>query len=100
MEMHIRPHVVAKQVALMSKSSAHSLRSFNRLKGIFELITQKGRNVQVVNLEQKTCTCSKWEVFRYPCSHVLSVCANLSLNSWQYVDKFYSIEKYCDTWGI
>ncbi|KAL7599378.1 hypothetical protein Lser_V15G26728 [Lactuca serriola] len=51
------PHVIAKQVALMAKASAHSLRSFNREKGIFELITQKGRNVQVVNLEQKTCTC-------------------------------------------
>ncbi|KAL6533785.1 hypothetical protein OROHE_013618 [Orobanche hederae] len=51
------PHVVAKQVALMSKSSAHFLRSFNRAKGIFELTTQRGRNVQVVNLEEKTCTC-------------------------------------------
>ncbi|CAH1440539.1 unnamed protein product [Lactuca virosa] len=54
------PHVLVKQVALMSKASAHSLRSFNREKGIFELITQRGRNVQVVNLEQKTCTCAYW----------------------------------------
>ncbi|XP_052625063.1 uncharacterized protein LOC111888441 [Lactuca sativa] len=51
------PHVLLKQVALMSKASAHSLRSFNREKCIFELITQRRRNVQVVNLEQKTCTC-------------------------------------------
>ncbi|KAL6523564.1 hypothetical protein OROGR_017167 [Orobanche gracilis] len=51
------PHVIAKQVALMSKTSAHFLRSFNREKGIFELTTQRGRNVQVVNLEEKTCTC-------------------------------------------
>ncbi|CAH1427413.1 unnamed protein product [Lactuca virosa] len=93
------PHVIAKQVALMAKASAHSLRSFNREKGIFELITQRGRNVQVVNLEQKTCTCGKWEAFKYPCSHVLSACAKLSLNSWQYVDKCYSIVYYCATWA-
>nr|KAJ0204158.1 hypothetical protein LSAT_V11C500236490 [Lactuca sativa] len=94
------PHVLLKQVALMSKASAHSLRSFNREKGIlFELITQRGRNVQVVNLEQKTCTCGKWEVFKYPCSHVLSARATLSLNSWQYIDKCYSIVKYRDTWA-
>ncbi|XP_023744000.1 uncharacterized protein LOC111892169 [Lactuca sativa] len=93
------PHVVVKQVALMAKASAHSLRSFNREKGIFELITQRGRNVQVVNLEQKTCTCGKWEAFKYPCSHVLSACAKLSLNSCQYVDKCYSIEYYCATWA-
>jgi hypothetical protein len=48
------PHVVAKQAALMSKAGAHSLRSFNRQKGIFEEITQKEKNLQVVNLEQKT----------------------------------------------
>ncbi|CAI9297141.1 unnamed protein product [Lactuca saligna] len=93
------PHVIAKQVTLMAKASAHSLRSFNREKGIFEFITQRGRNVQVVNLEQKTCTCGKWEAFKYPCSHVLSACAKLSLNSWQYVDKCYSIVYYCATWA-
>nr|KAJ0210772.1 hypothetical protein LSAT_V11C400215000 [Lactuca sativa] len=92
------PQVVVKQVALMSKASAHSLRSFNREKGIFELIAQRGKNVQVVNLDKKTCTCSKWEIFKYPCSHVLSVCAKLSLNSWQYVHKCYSIAEYCSTW--
>ena len=94
------PHVVAKQVALMSKASAHSLRSFNREKGVFELVTQRGRNVQVVNLKEKTCTCEKWEIFKYPCSHVLSACAKLSLNSWQYVHKCYSILDYCTTWAF
>nr|KAJ0223739.1 hypothetical protein LSAT_V11C200088090 [Lactuca sativa] len=92
------PHVLVKQVALMSKASTHSLRSFNREKGIFELINQIGRNVQVVNLEQKTCTYGKWKVFKYICYHVLSACATFSLNSWQYIDKCYSIIKYRDTW--
>ncbi|KAL4588296.1 hypothetical protein LXL04_001180 [Taraxacum kok-saghyz] len=78
----------------MSKSTAHSLRSFNREKGLFELITQRGGNVQVVNLEQKTCSCGKWEALHYPCSHVLGACAKLSLNSWQYVDRCYSISSY------
>ena len=93
------PHVVAKQVALMSKASAHFLRPFNRAKGIFELITQRGGNVQVVNLDEKTCTCGKWEIFKYPCSHVLGACAKVSLNSWQYVDRCYSIVDYCATWA-
>ncbi|XP_076892551.1 uncharacterized protein LOC143544312 [Bidens hawaiensis] len=37
------PHVLAKQAALMSKAGAHSSRDFNRQKGIFEVITQKGK---------------------------------------------------------
>ncbi|KAJ0615348.1 putative transcription factor interactor and regulator CCHC(Zn) family [Helianthus annuus] len=93
------PHILAKQAASMSKAGAHSLRSFNRQKGIFEVITQKGKNVQVVDLDKKTCTCSKWLIYKYPCSHVLSACAKLSLNSWQYIDKCYSILDYCATWS-
>ncbi|XP_076901481.1 uncharacterized protein LOC143555896 [Bidens hawaiensis] len=93
------PHVAAKQAALMSKAGAHSLKSFNRQKGIVEVVTQKGKNVQVVNLEQRTCSCGKLEIFKYPCSHVLSVCAKLSLNNWQYINKCYSIVDYCATWS-
>ncbi|XP_076888150.1 uncharacterized protein LOC143538476 [Bidens hawaiensis] len=69
------PHVLAKQAASMSKAGAHSLRSFNQQKGIFEVITQKGKNVQVVDLDKKN----------------LLVC-------WQYVDKCYSIVDYRATW--
>ncbi|XP_076955122.1 uncharacterized protein LOC143629848 [Bidens hawaiensis] len=77
-------HVLAKQAASMSKAGAHSLRSFNR---------------QKADLDKKTCSCGKWEIFKYPCSHVLSACAKLSLNSWQYVDKCYSIVDYRATWS-
>ena len=31
--------------------------------------------------------------------YLLSACAKLSLNSWQYVDRCYSIVTYCDTWA-
>lgn len=55
--------------------------------------------MQVVNLEQNTCTCGKLEVYKYPCSHVLSACAYLSLNCWQYVHKCYSVIEYSATWA-
>nr|KAJ0208800.1 hypothetical protein LSAT_V11C400177020 [Lactuca sativa] len=74
------PHVLVKQVASMSKATTHNLKSFNRAKGILEVVTQKGKNVQVVDLEKKSCTYGKWEAYKYPCSHVLSACAYLSLN--------------------
>nr|KAJ0200733.1 hypothetical protein LSAT_V11C600299930 [Lactuca sativa] len=35
------PHVLLKHVTLISKASAHFLRSFNREKSIFDLITQR-----------------------------------------------------------
>nr|KAJ0206620.1 hypothetical protein LSAT_V11C500279080 [Lactuca sativa] len=93
------PHVVVKQAASMSKASAHTLKSFNRQKGIIEVVTQKGKNMQVVDLEKKTCTCGKWEIYKYPCSHVLSACAYLSLNTSQYIQRYYSIFEYSATWA-
>ena len=69
----------------MLKATAHTLKSFNRDKGLFEVVTHKGRNAQIVNLEKGTCSCGKWEINKYTCSHVLSVRGNLSLNSWQHV---------------
>nr|XP_043625642.1 uncharacterized protein LOC122597073 [Erigeron canadensis] len=93
------PHVTTRQTALMSKASAHSLRSFDRQKGVFEVITQRGKNIQVVNLELRSCTCGKWDIYKYPCSHVLSACAKLLLNPWQYVHECYSIINYCATWS-
>nr|GEU88505.1 ribonuclease H-like domain-containing protein [Tanacetum cinerariifolium] len=40
----------------MTKASAHTMRSINQEKVIFEVTTQRGKNVQVVNLEKQTCT--------------------------------------------
>ena len=44
-EICLHPRVLEKQVASMSKATAHSLKSFNRAKGILEVVTQKGKNV-------------------------------------------------------
>ena len=49
-------------------------------------------------MEKGTCSCGKWEINKYLCSHVLSVCGNFSLKSWQHVQKYYSIDEYCMTW--
>ncbi|KAL6563617.1 hypothetical protein OROGR_002576 [Orobanche gracilis] len=93
------PHVVVKQAASMSKASAHTLKSFNRVKGLFEVVTHKGKNVQVLDLEKRTRTCGKWDALKYPCSHVLSACAYLSLNSRGYIQQYYSIFEYSATWA-
>ena len=53
------PHVISTQAALMLKATAHTLKSFNRDKGLFEVVTHKGRNAQIVNLEKGTCSCGK-----------------------------------------
>ena len=43
------------------------------------------RRRHTVNLEERTCTCQRWHLYHFPCSHVLAVCRNRSLAFSQYV---------------
>ncbi|GJZ73628.1 DNA-binding WRKY transcription factor [Tanacetum coccineum] len=54
---------------------------------------------QAIGSNKQTCTCGKWEINKYPCSHVLSARAFLSLNNLQYVQRYYSITNYSATWA-
>ena len=56
---------------------------------MFEVITasygekmQEGHNNQVVQLDKGTCTCEKWQIYKFPCSHVMAICGRLSFDSW------------------
>ncbi|XP_035840398.1 uncharacterized protein LOC110914384 [Helianthus annuus] len=86
--------------------------TFYRLVHYFDVRRPMGSNAQangdmytphilakLIWIKKKTCTCGKWLIYKYPCSHVLSASAKLSLNNWQYIDKCYSILDYCATWS-
>ena len=34
-----------------------------------------GQHTHKVNLQEMTCTCRKWTVYKIPCLHVIAVCA-------------------------
>jgi hypothetical protein len=48
----------------------------------------------VVNLEERTCTCKKWEVSGIPCKHVVAFITSLPDQLEKHVDMYYSIEKF------
>ena len=54
----------------------------------------KGKNKQIVNLKENKCSCNKWQSFGIPCSHVLAVCAHARIDSWQYVDRYFTMDTY------
>ncbi|KAL6332436.1 hypothetical protein AAG906_008006 [Vitis piasezkii] len=73
-----------------AKASGHTVTIFHRIHETFEVITalhgfhmDKGRNKQVVKLNEGTCSCNKWQSFGIPCSHVLVVSAHMRIDSWQ-----------------
>jgi len=53
----------------------------------------------VVYLPQHVCTCREWQLTRKPCSHALVVITTMRQpNMNQYVDKYYSVEKFQATY--
>ena len=95
------PQVTAKLQGYLTKANSHDLVSFDRQGGVFEVITasygermQRDHNKQVVQLDKGTCKCEKWQIYKFRCSCVIAVCRRLSLDSWQYIEEYYSIENY------
>jgi hypothetical protein len=48
----------------------------------------------VVNLEERTCSCRKWQVRGIPCKHAISFISSLREPLEKYVDRYYSVEKF------
>ncbi|RVX07531.1 Serine/threonine-protein phosphatase 7 long form-like [Vitis vinifera] len=89
-----------------AKASGHTVTIFHRIHETFEVITalhgfhmDKGRNKQVVKLNEGTCSCNKWQSFGIPCSHVLAVSAHMRIDSWQLVEKYYRLDAYASCYA-
>ncbi|KAL0355810.1 UNVERIFIED_CONTAM: hypothetical protein Sradi_4027900 [Sesamum radiatum] len=48
----------------------------------------------VVNLQQHTCTCRKWDLTGIPCNHGMSAICSQSLEPEDFVNKCYSVERH------
>ncbi|CAN6339137.1 unnamed protein product [Urochloa humidicola] len=48
----------------------------------------------VVNLEERSCSCRKWQVSGIPCRHAIAFITSLREPLEKYVDKYYSVEKF------
>ncbi|KAH9608952.1 hypothetical protein KSS87_008828 [Heliosperma pusillum] len=75
----------------------HTITIFYHQTGLYGVVTGSGNRLttdaqhsHMVHLSEKTCTCNKWQIYHYPCSHVMAVCRSFGISSDQYVDPFYS----------
>ncbi|XP_017636023.1 uncharacterized protein LOC108478111 [Gossypium arboreum] len=52
-----------------------------------------------VDLRNRQCECEMFQTLRYPCAHVVAACATYSLNTEQYIDDVYTLERTLRIWG-
>ncbi|XP_074352269.1 uncharacterized protein LOC141691429 [Apium graveolens] len=77
---------------IQRKATGHTVITFHRARGILKIVTRqyttakgrvKGGKTQVVNLNNRTCTCGKWATHHMMCSHAMAGCIRHGL-SWDH----------------
>ncbi|VYS49954.1 unnamed protein product [Arabidopsis thaliana] len=65
----------------------------------FKVSESSEKEEWIVQLNVSTCTCGKFQSYKFPCLHALAVFEKLKINPLQYVDECYTVEQYCKTYA-
>ncbi|KAL4555228.1 hypothetical protein LXL04_037839 [Taraxacum kok-saghyz] len=79
----------------LMKSYKNSLNN----EGVYRIVTklqrsETGGNTHIVQYFQHSCTCGKWQMKRFPCSHALAVCRHRGDNPISIVNFVYYTDTY------
>ncbi|KAI5673666.1 hypothetical protein M9H77_14030 [Catharanthus roseus] len=85
------------------KSREHKVTTYNPREGIYMVrspiwVSGTGNNVYTLQLNNKSCSCGKWQTYILPCSHVLAVCRENGSRTDTYVPEIYSRQTYRRTY--
>lgn len=80
------------------KAKGHTVIRFDRIRGVFDLRTRpnlgsshRGDHTYQINLQERTCTCGKWQMLKIPCSHVIACCTHQNITIRQYINSCYKL---------
>ncbi|XP_074321488.1 uncharacterized protein LOC141658418 [Silene latifolia] len=95
--LHYSPKITTLLEENCQKGAYHKVVAFDHVGGVYQVTTRRGsrpmshgNHLHTVDLSKRTCTCNKFQTYKYPCSHVYAVCKKKGLNATQFVDIAYS----------
>ncbi|KAL9667714.1 hypothetical protein QQ045_002078 [Rhodiola kirilowii] len=91
--------IESKIHANLVKSTQCKVQMFDRSKGIASFLTKSKEHKHIVSMEDMTCGCGKWQLFHYPCCHVLAVCEEEGISIRDCMATEYSMQACNDTWS-
>ena len=87
------------------KSEKHYLRAFSNEQMIYQIVTsfnmcstRGGNHSYEVRLQERICSCGKWQNIGIPCSHAIRVCDYLNIDSTTYIHPCYGLENALNTY--
>ncbi|KAI5668646.1 hypothetical protein M9H77_18499 [Catharanthus roseus] len=85
------------------KSREHKVTTYNLRERIYMVkspirVSRTGNNVYTLRINNKSCSCGKWQTYTLPCSHILAVCRENGSRADTYVPEIYSRQTYRRTY--
>ncbi|KAL9672150.1 hypothetical protein QQ045_028398 [Rhodiola kirilowii] len=93
------PKISDRLAELRARAQFHIVTWFNPETHVFDVLTRKNHVTYRVCLTTRTCSCAKWTLFKYPCSHAMAACRYANIDDTVYVPKEYTLEAYYMTWS-
>ncbi|KAG7544158.1 Zinc finger PMZ-type [Arabidopsis thaliana x Arabidopsis arenosa] len=89
-------HVMTKLEEYKLASRTHDVLPLDQTPERFQVtkVMQPANKKFFVHCSDRVCTCQTWQVYKYPCSHVIAVCRRLNFDHLQYVNDFYKTESF------
>ncbi|KAL9681644.1 hypothetical protein QQ045_013430 [Rhodiola kirilowii] len=92
------PKISDRLAELRARAQFHIVMMYNPVSHVFDVLTRKNHVTYRVCLDTRTCSCAKWTLFKYPCSHAMAACRYARIDDTVYVPKEYTLEAYYMTW--
>ena len=92
------PYVDAQIQGRVVKSSSMEIVLYDHIQGQFHVKLRSGRT-HCLNLHDKKCTCGKFMIYGFPCSHIIAACQHRCVDFRLFVQAYYTTESYNDTWA-
>ncbi|CAL9223913.1 unnamed protein product [Arabidopsis halleri] len=89
-------HVMTKLEEYKVTSRTHDVLPLDQSGQRFQVteVMEVGKKEFFVQRSDRACTCGIWQLYKYPCSHVIAVCRRLNIDHMQYVNEFYNTESF------
>ena len=92
------PYVDVQIQGRVVKAGSMEIVLYDHVKSLFHVKSRSGRTY-ILNLHEKNCTCGKTLIYGFPCSHIIAACQHRCVDFLLFVEGYYTIKSYYDTWA-
>ena len=93
----LAPNADSKYLANRSACRGLRIKSGDNTTTIYE-IQNEDLSIEVVKLDERTCTCSQWQEFGIPCKHAVKALIKSDLDPHLYCEEFLFADSYLESY--